>query len=104
MLDLSKSVEQLDHELIQRYIHGCHILHYHGIVDAYGHLSFRISESVFMMCRYMAPALVSGTADIVLYSVNDGEALHKDAPKGWFNIARLTRSVSQFRILTTMRP
>jgi hypothetical protein len=56
------------------------------------------------MCRYMAPALVSGTADIVLYSVNDGEALHKDAPKGWFNIARLTRSVSQFRILTTMRP
>jgi hypothetical protein len=76
------TTEALDDDLVRKYIHGCHILHYHGIVDAYGHLSCRLSESVFMMCRYIAPALVSCKADILLYRVEDGEAIQKDAPKG----------------------
>jgi hypothetical protein len=71
-----------DDELIRKYVHGCHILHYYDIVDAYGHLSVRLSESVFMMSRYMAPALVSSADDMVLYDVESGEALRKDAPKG----------------------
>ncbi|KAK4076378.1 hypothetical protein Trihar35433_2938 [Trichoderma harzianum] len=70
-------------ELIRKYIHGCHILHYYNVVDAYGHLSVRLSESVFMMSRYMAPALVSSTDDMVLYNVETGEALQKDAPRGF---------------------
>lgn len=71
-----------DEELIRKYVDGCHILHYHNIVDAYGHISVRLSESVFMMSRYMAPALVSSAQDMVLYDVESGEALKKDAPKG----------------------
>jgi ribulose-5-phosphate 4-epimerase/fuculose-1-phosphate aldolase len=71
-----------DDELIRKYVHGCHILHYYNIVDAYGHISVRLSESVFMMSRYMAPALVSSAQDMVLYDVESGEALKKDAPKG----------------------
>ncbi|RFU75586.1 class ii aldolase and adducin domain-containing [Trichoderma arundinaceum] len=70
-------------ELIRKYVHGCHILHYYNIVDAYGHLSVRLSESVFMMSRYMAPALVTTADDMVLYDVESGEALRKDAPKGF---------------------
>lgn len=71
--------------LIRKYIYGCHILHRYNVVDAYGHLSVRLSESVFMMSRYMAPALVSSTDDMVLYDVESGEALQKDAPKGRFS-------------------
>jgi hypothetical protein len=76
-----------DDELIRKYVHGCHILHYYSIVDAYGHISVRLSESVFMMSRYMAPALVSSAQDMVLYDVDSGEALKKDAPKGLHHIA-----------------
>ncbi len=75
-------MDQLGDDLLTQYIRGCHILHNHGIVDAYGHLSFRLSSSVFMMSRYMAPALVSSKDDIVLYRVEDGEALNQGAPKG----------------------
>jgi hypothetical protein len=69
-------------DVVRNYIRGCHILHYHGIVDAYGHLSYRLSDDVFIMSRYMAPALVSSEADLILYRVEDGEPLQKDAPKG----------------------
>ncbi|KAM0471803.1 hypothetical protein ACHAPX_009196 [Trichoderma viride] len=79
----SRPIDLPDDELIRKYIHGCHILHYYNIVDAYGHISVRLSESVFMMSRYMAPALVSSAQDMVLYDVESGEALKKDAPKGF---------------------
>ncbi|KAL7786223.1 class II aldolase and Adducin N-terminal domain-containing protein [Trichoderma ceciliae] len=72
-----------DDEVIRKYVYGCHILHRYNIVDAYGHLSVRLSESVFMMSRYMAPALVSSADDMVLYDIESGEALRKDAPKGF---------------------
>lgn len=78
----SRAIGLPDNELIRKYVHGCHILHYYNIVDAYGHISVRLSESVFMMSRYMAPALVSSAQDMVLYDVESGEALKKDAPKG----------------------
>ncbi|KAI5461873.1 class II aldolase and Adducin N-terminal domain-containing protein [Mariannaea sp. PMI_226] len=70
-------------EILRKYVYGCHILHYHGIVDAYGHLSFRLSDSVFLMCRYMAPALVSSKEDMVIYKVENGEPIQQDAPKGF---------------------
>jgi hypothetical protein len=74
--------EYLDDDLIRKFIHGCHILHYHGLVDAYGHLSVRLSSSAFMMSRYLAPALVSSADDLVLYEVETGEAIDKNAPRG----------------------
>ncbi|OIW23939.1 arad-like aldolase/epimerase [Coniochaeta ligniaria NRRL 30616] len=68
---------------IRRYIRGCHILHFHGIVDAYGHLSYRLSDRLFIMSRYLAPALVSSLADLVVYKIEDGEPLMEDAPNGF---------------------
>lgn len=78
----SRAIGLPDDELIRKYVYGCHILHYYNVVDAYGHISVRLSESVFMMSRYMAPALVSSAQDMVLYDVESGEALKEDAPKG----------------------
>lgn len=77
------SLADVNEALLRTYIHGCHIMHHHQVVDAYGHLSVRLSPSVFLMCRYMAPALVASRDDLVLYSVNTGEALDASAPRGF---------------------
>jgi hypothetical protein len=73
---------QVSEELLCKYIHACHILHYHGLVDAYGHISVRLSLSTFLMSRYLAPPLVASTEDLVVYKVEDGEAVAADAPRG----------------------
>jgi ribulose-5-phosphate 4-epimerase/fuculose-1-phosphate aldolase len=75
---------QVSEELRCTYIHACHILHYHGLVDAYGHISVRLSPSTFLMSRYMAPPLVASTEDLVVYKVEDGEAVAADAPRGLY--------------------
>ena len=75
---------QVSEELLCKYIHACHILHYHDLVDAYGHISVRLSPSTFLMCRYLAPALVASTEDLVVYKVEDGEAVAADAPRGLY--------------------
>lgn len=77
-----KEISQVSEELLCKYIHACHILHYHGLVDAYGHVSVRLSPSTFLMSRYMAPPLVASTKDLVVYKVEDGEAVAADAPRG----------------------
>ncbi|KAF2099949.1 arad-like aldolase/epimerase [Rhizodiscina lignyota] len=76
-------VSQISSELIHKYIDGCHMLHQHGLVDAYGHLSVRLSPSTFLMSRYMAPALVAGKEDLVIYKVEDGEPVDANAPRGF---------------------
>ncbi|ETN36486.1 uncharacterized protein HMPREF1541_08764 [Cyphellophora europaea CBS 101466] len=50
-----------------------HILHHHGVVDAYGHISVRHPQdpSLYIMCGYMAPALVSSPADLLTYQISD---------------------------------
>ncbi|KAL1888587.1 hypothetical protein Sste5346_009456 [Sporothrix stenoceras] len=80
---MASSIANIDETLLRTYIHGCHIMHHHQVVDAYGHLSIRISPTIFLMCRYMAPALVSSRDDLVLYSVDTGEALDSNAPRGF---------------------
>jgi hypothetical protein len=52
-----------------------HILHYHGIVDAYGHISIRHPQNpaIYLMSGYMAPALVSSSDDLIEYWVKDSE-------------------------------
>lgn len=77
-------VSQVPEELLCKYIHACHILHNHGLVDAYGHISVRLSPSTFLMSRYMAPPLVSSRKDLVVYKVEDGEAVAADAPRGMY--------------------
>jgi len=76
-------VSQVSPDLIRKYIDGCHILHYHNLIDAYGHLSVRLSASTFLMARYMAPALVASPDDLVVYKTEDGEPVDPNAPRGF---------------------
>lgn len=70
---------------LSTYITAAHILHFNGILDAYGHVSVRnpSNSSTFFMSRQLAPALVSDLDDIVEYRVSDGEALDPNAPLGF---------------------
>ena len=72
-------------EQYNTYITGCHVLHYHQVVDAYGHLSARskTDPSLFIMARYLPPALVSAASDIIEYRVSDAQPVDPNAPKGY---------------------
>ncbi|KAI1615573.1 class II aldolase and Adducin N-terminal domain-containing protein [Exophiala viscosa] len=62
-----------------------HILHHHGVVDAYGHISIRhpTDSSVYIMCGYMAPAMVSSPSDLIQYHVSNSDPIDPDAQKGY---------------------
>ncbi|KAH7007921.1 class II aldolase and Adducin N-terminal domain-containing protein [Macrophomina phaseolina] len=63
-----------------------HILAYHSVVDAYGHVSARnpANASTFYLSRQLAPALVSRASDIVEYEVATGQpVLGSSAPTGY---------------------
>jgi ribulose-5-phosphate 4-epimerase/fuculose-1-phosphate aldolase len=62
-----------------------HILHYHNVVDAYGHISVRNPQdpSTFFISKSLAPALVSSRDDIEEYKVSDASPVNPDAPKGY---------------------
>lgn len=57
----------------RKLIDASHILHYHGVLDAYGHVSVRhpFRPEVFLLSRSIAPGTVSSPEDIVTYSVHD---------------------------------
>ena len=78
--------------LARHFVDGCHVLHHHGILDAYGHLSFRHAAhaDIFYMSRAVAPALVSSKKDIIAYWVADGEPLEPTSSKGF--VERLIHS------------
>jgi len=56
-------------------ITSSHILHKHGIFDAYGHVSVRNpdNEATFFLPMNKAPALLSSAEDLVEYKIEDGE-------------------------------
>ncbi|KAL3479616.1 class II aldolase and Adducin N-terminal domain-containing protein [Aspergillus californicus] len=66
-------------------ITGSHILHHHGILDAYGHLSVRHpdNDAVFVMPRSIAPALLSSEADLVEYRVEDASPVNPNSASGY---------------------
>ncbi|KAH0366949.1 arad-like aldolase/epimerase, partial [Aureobasidium melanogenum] len=66
-------------------ITGLHILHYNGVLDAYGHMSVRNPNngSNFFMSRNLAPALVANSSDLVEYYVEDAAPVDPNAPKGF---------------------
>ncbi|KAL2402592.1 Decarboxylase tropJ [Exophiala dermatitidis] len=72
-------------QLLRDFISGSHILHYHGVLDAYGHLSVRnpTASDRFIMPRNLAPALLSSEADLVEYFVADAEPVDPSAPNGY---------------------
>jgi HCOMODA/2-hydroxy-3-carboxy-muconic semialdehyde decarboxylase len=74
----------LNAALVQDLVDANHILFHQGIVDAFGHVSARSAEREdrFLLARNLAPGQV-GAADIVEYSVDSGEAVQADAPRGY---------------------
>ncbi|AEO59451.1 hypothetical protein MYCTH_2064998 [Thermothelomyces thermophilus ATCC 42464] len=68
--------------LLATYINALHILHYHKVLDGYGHLSVRnpYNPQTFFMMRQIAPALVSGPEDIGEYRIMDAEPVNPGAP------------------------
>lgn len=71
--------------ILDKLITANHILHYHGIIDAYGHLSVRnpTNPTSFLISKDLAPALVSRREDIEAYHISDASPLSSDAPKGY---------------------
>ena len=72
-------------QLFATLITANHILHYHNVVDAYGHISVRNPQdpSTFFISKSLAPALVSSRDDLEEYRVSDASAVNVDAPKGY---------------------
>ena len=62
-----------------------HILHYHGVVDAYGHISVRNPQdpNTFFISKSLAPALVSCREDLEEYKVSDASPVNENAPRGY---------------------
>ncbi|KAH7061392.1 class II aldolase and Adducin N-terminal domain-containing protein [Macrophomina phaseolina] len=71
--------------LYATFIDASHILHYHGVVDAYGHISIRNprNPSTFFMSRNLAPALISSRADILEYNISDASPVDPNAKPGY---------------------
>lgn len=71
--------------LFNTLITASHILHFNGVLDAYGHLSVRNpnNASTFFMSRNEAPALMASATDIVEYQVTDASPVDSNAPKGF---------------------
>lgn len=77
--------EQNTQQLYRSFISGCHILHYHNVLDAYGHLSFRhpTRHEIFIMSRYIAPGTISSPSDLIEYYVENAEPVDPRAVKGY---------------------
>ncbi|TKA52772.1 hypothetical protein B0A49_12243 [Cryomyces minteri] len=73
------------HPLLSKLITANHILHYHQVVDAYGHISVRnpSNPSTFFLSGSLAPALVSSPRDLVEYHVEDASPVNDDGRKGY---------------------
>lgn len=71
--------------ILRKYITGCHILHYHTVLDAYGHLSIRhpFNPQVFIMSKSVAPGTISSPDDLIAYHVNDAEPVEPTQSKGY---------------------
>ncbi|KAK0937110.1 hypothetical protein LTR29_011319 [Friedmanniomyces endolithicus] len=82
---LAKASKPASNEFFSTLIAANHILHYHNVVDAYGHISARNPQDdrTFFISKSLAPALVSNREDIEEYYVSDASPVNKDAPKGY---------------------
>ncbi|KAI4642442.1 uncharacterized protein J4E79_011504 [Alternaria viburni] len=68
-------------------IRANHILHHHGLVDAFGHISVRhpLNKEQYIIAGYDpgAPALVKNMSDFISYWVKDSSPVDADAPQGY---------------------
>ncbi|KAF2260577.1 arad-like aldolase/epimerase [Lojkania enalia] len=72
---------------LQLLISANHILHYHSLVDAFGHISIRdpTNPAHYLIAGYDpgAPALISEFTDFIAYRVETSDALDPNSPKGY---------------------
>ncbi|KAK7550609.1 class II aldolase and Adducin N-terminal domain-containing protein [Phyllosticta citricarpa] len=75
----------IDDVVLDVFITASHVLHHHGIVDAFGHLSLRNphNPSTFFMARHIAPALISSEADLVQYNIEDASPVYPNVKPGY---------------------
>lgn len=67
----------------RKFITGSHILHHQGVLDAYGHLSYRhpLNPAVFVMSRSIAPGTIASPDDLIEYHVADAEPVDSTTTK-----------------------
>jgi len=72
-------------DLFKGLVTASHILHYNGVVDAYGHISVRSPDNMatFWMPCNISPALVSTSDDLIEYKVEDATEVEKNAKPGY---------------------
>ncbi|KAK7177865.1 hypothetical protein PSPO01_16088 [Paraphaeosphaeria sporulosa] len=85
MVGLAKARTSLSDEITSKFISACHILDYHCVLDAYGHLSVRHTSQpdVFVMARQIAPALISSPEDLIDYRVSDASPIDPSMTDGY---------------------
>ncbi|KAH8730799.1 class II aldolase and Adducin N-terminal domain-containing protein [Phaeosphaeriaceae sp. PMI808] len=68
-------------------IRANHILHHHGLVDAFGHISIRhpMNPEQYIIAAYDpgAPALIKSSQDFIAYHVKDSTPVDPNAPQGY---------------------
>jgi ribulose-5-phosphate 4-epimerase/fuculose-1-phosphate aldolase len=64
--------------LLSTLITANHILHYHNVLDAMGHISVRnpTNNSTFFIALQLGPAVVQGPQDIGEYLISDGSPVN----------------------------
>lgn len=64
-----------------------HILHHHGLVDAFGHISIRhpLNDQHYVLAAYDpgAPALVKSFQDFIIYHVEGSAPVDPNSPQGY---------------------
>lgn len=73
------------HELFSGLISANHILHYHKILDCFGHISVRNpkDDKTFFMAHNSPPALVSKVEDLIEFRVENGDPADPANKIGW---------------------
>lgn len=84
LTNLNQSPTMSTEETLHDLITANHILHYHNVLDAYGHISVRnpTNPSRFFLSYSLAPALISSTTDLIEYHISDASPVNSTA-KGY---------------------
>ncbi len=71
--------------ILSTLITASHILHYHSVLDAYGHISVRNpgNASTFFLARTLAPALISSIEDINELNIDDASQRDPSRPRSF---------------------
>jgi len=72
-------------ELHRSLVTANHILHYHDVLDAYGHVSVRhpTKHDVYIMAKECPPALIESSDDLVEYWILDSRPVDENAAPGY---------------------